>query len=236
MTDHLPTTVTVSVSSSLSRAISSPSQAVYTETGMDSREAPWTLPQRITMDLILDAQRAATAYGRLLVRAPDHLVNSWLNALGTLMAGQMTAGDAKVKIAAYAGLLDHPSLCYTQQTLAAAGRKFKWWPSFAELAEFLDDIAREPRRHATRINALANTSPRVPPEEQPRRYKDLSPEEQQAHNDFMTNWRKTRGGEARAIGKVFADMLKPPPRYVQNPDDARTAEDRQRALAHWQSP
>jgi hypothetical protein len=97
----------------------------------------------------------------LLRPADPTLVAKWLSKLGILCAGQMTASDAKTKISAYAPLLQCPSSVLTDRTLVDAGRAFKWFPSFAEVSEFLDGRTWVMRKLAARLKLLSETTPQL---------------------------------------------------------------------------
>jgi hypothetical protein len=66
-------------------------------------------------------------------------VAEWLGQLGVLTAGKMTADDARMRLAAYAGMLsDAPIGAFTRESLKRAARKFTWFPTFSEVSEFID--------------------------------------------------------------------------------------------------
>lgn len=66
-------------------------------------------------------------------------VAEWLGQLGILTAGKMTADDARMRLAAYAGMLsDAPIGAFTRESLKRAARKFTWFPTFSEVSEFID--------------------------------------------------------------------------------------------------
>lgn len=124
-------------------------------------------------------------------RAPDGVVTEWLTRLGTLVAGQISLTEAKARIMAYKTDLDYPSLCYTDRTRIEAARRFNWFPSFAELSAFLDQVAAPMRSRLVRLKALAEC-PVDPP---PRRYHDLTDEEKAAHEAMMTDCRARLAAE-----------------------------------------
>jgi hypothetical protein len=137
----------------------------------------WTKPDNLTISEIQSSKGWLSRAEGLLKPADKQLVAKWLGALGVLCAGQLTAADAKVKIAAYAPLLDCPASVLTKRTLADAGRAFKWFPSFAEVSEFLDGRTWAMRKLAARLKQLAETTPEL--EHQPGSdWKDLTPEQQ----------------------------------------------------------
>lgn len=86
----------------------------------------------------------------------------WLATLGVLCAGNMTADDAKTKIAAYKGLLHPCRGVLTQETLDKAGRTFKWFPTYGEVAELLASEEREIRHQLNRAKQIRDWKPKVP--------------------------------------------------------------------------
>ena len=87
--------------------------------------------------------------------APRQTATKWIVALGACTAGQMSADDVKMKVKVYADLLDEPEFAYTKESLKAAATKFKWFPSFAELQEFLECQGGEIRRLNRRLVAIS---------------------------------------------------------------------------------
>jgi hypothetical protein len=87
-------------------------------------------------------------------------MKQWLTSLGMLTAGQMSAEDAKMKMAAYLPLINMPpAAILTKRTLADAGREFKWFPSFAELEAFLSNRAWPLHVLAARLKRLSESTP-----------------------------------------------------------------------------
>lgn len=101
--------------------------------------------------------------------ADKERVKLWLKHLGILVAGQMTAEDASVKVGAYAALLSYPPMCYTRDTLKGAGREFKFMPSFGELSAFFDRIVSPWQDLAAALRKIRDAVDRKPalPEPQP---------------------------------------------------------------------
>jgi hypothetical protein len=110
----------------------------------------------------VDAARSRLRAAENLLRPADkQTLAKWLATLGVLCAGQMSADDAKTKIAAYVPLLDVPAAILTKQTLQDAGREFKWFPSFAELAAFMDRQSWPLRKLAARLRRIAEMAPAI---------------------------------------------------------------------------
>jgi len=125
--------------------------------------------------------------------ADQATVAKWLTSLGVLCAGQTTASDAKTKIAAYAPLMDYPASVLTKQTLQDAGRAFKWFPSFAEVSEFLDGRTWVMRKLAARLRMLAESTPEI--EHQPGSdWKDLTPEQKAEIDRKLAECRRVLDG------------------------------------------
>jgi hypothetical protein len=73
-------------------------------------------------------------------RDTSRIIGTWLNDLAAMTAGQTPLADAKAKIATIAEVLlcDFPDQrCYSKQSLYAAAREFKWFPTYAELSSFM---------------------------------------------------------------------------------------------------
>ncbi len=105
--------------------------------------------------MIAEAGQAAHALAVQLSPSPLGVRLHWLSGLGILIAGNMPLDDVKAKVAAYAAGLSHPSVCFTDETRFAAARRFKWWPSFSELAQFLDGEAAPLRERLRRLNRVS---------------------------------------------------------------------------------
>ncbi len=89
--------------------------------------------------------------------ADDDTVRRWLGELGVLVAGAMGVDEARAKLGAFTSLIadDYPRAAFTRRTLATAARRFKFFPAFSELCDFLDETAAELRSKVNRIQALA---------------------------------------------------------------------------------
>lgn len=109
--------------------------------------------------MIADAKAGLRAVEAALAPAQVGEVRKWLIGLGTLCAGQMELSDAKVKIGAYATLLQVPIFLLTTENLREAGAKFSWFPSFAEVSAFFEAKLIPLRVMQTRLTLLANTKP-----------------------------------------------------------------------------
>jgi hypothetical protein len=164
---------------------------------VDSDE--WTRPQSLTSAEIQSARGRLSRAEALLKPADKALVQKWLQALGVLCAGQMTAADAKAKIGAYVPLLDAPASVLNRRTLADAGRAFKWFPSFAELSEFLDGRTWVMRKLAARLKLLAETTPQI--EHQPGSdWKDLTQEQRDEIDRRLSDAKANLDMVARTLG------------------------------------
>lgn len=137
------------------------------------------------------------ALERRLVPAEGSTVSKWLASLGVLVAGNMPVADAKVKIAIYApGLVEVPARAFTRATLYEAGRRFKWWPSFAELSEFLAEQSRDDREDLARLQEQREQDERDEQRQEP------TPEERSEIGEMVADTLRRLGGTRR----------RPPPR------------------------
>lgn len=160
-------------------------------------EVPWELPAVITEAMIADAKAVIPAYEAALAPAGRQEVGKWLTALGTLVAGRLSAEDAKVKISAYLELLTAPACSLTRESLAEAGRRFTWFPSFGEVQEFLDEAARPTKGMLHRLRMLAAAPPTPKVAEEPFvPWSKRTPEEKERFEQMMAKARAKLSGDA----------------------------------------
>ena len=85
-----------------------------------------------------DAETALAAIERALEPAPRQTVERWIEALGALTAAPQGEDEAARKTRAYAAMLEFPPQAFSRRSLDTAARKFRFFPSYAELAEHLE--------------------------------------------------------------------------------------------------
>ncbi|MFC5353525.1 hypothetical protein [Azospirillum himalayense] len=90
--------------------------------------------------------------------SPQSRVRQWLLDLAPLVAVSISASDAAQKLDAYVGMLEYPAAVYTKASLAKAARRFKFFPTFAELADFFDGQLSEVRIKRQRLQAIVNAA------------------------------------------------------------------------------
>lgn len=130
------------------------------------------------------AKRWLGEMASLIDRARAEAVEQWVIGLALQTAGKgMSDADAKAKAMAYVSTLcDEPAHSFTAATLKAAARKFTWFPSVAEIADFLAKETADRRAQTDVARRLASSSPvenaearyrkppaRVPPDAELRR-------------------------------------------------------------------
>ncbi|HXQ41622.1 MAG TPA: hypothetical protein VN821_10155 [Candidatus Udaeobacter sp.] len=161
-----PAIATVSLSSSLRANCEGTPRLVDRGDGYGATTVgeTWRPPSQASPALKAEAARALEAAERALAPASAETMGRWLASLGLLCAGAMAAQEARAKIGAYASLMDYPPACFTKATLREAGRRFKWLPSYAELAALLDEAAAPARALRDRLRAIAEAPlPPAPP-------------------------------------------------------------------------
>jgi hypothetical protein len=152
------------VSKTLSDVLADQDEGFYGPNGYDIRPAPWKLPAVLGAAEREEAARALDALAPVLDPAAQATIAPWLNRLGAMVASNMSADEARVKAGLMASNLaaEFPIGVFTPETLRAAAREFKWFPSYAELAEYLDREARKLRRLRDRLEAVAGTAKAAP--------------------------------------------------------------------------
>lgn len=175
----------------------------------------WTLPPSIREE----ASRIRDELRSRLRPADRKRVSDWLASLGTLCAGQMTAEDARVKVAAYVGMLDFPAECYTRDTLREAAELFRFWPSYAELSQFMRGHLYEIRSQLAEMERICGHVDRLPPPPPPPPYVPMPREQAEAE------WRKLRetAGLQRAVKAI--DTTPEPPLSTRVLSAAQIRED-----------
>ena len=82
-----------------------------------------------------------------MLKADAMPVRHWLTHLGLLVAGSMPTEEAKMRIAAFAPMLEDqfPHWSFTAASLQTVARGSRFFPSYAEIAEALSAWVRENR-------------------------------------------------------------------------------------------
>lgn len=133
----------------------------------------WKPPADLPDALIFEAQDAHLSLSNALsLPARDGLKLQWLTQLGVLVAGTMGANDAKVKLKAMAQDLEYPAICFTEDTRRDAAKRFKFFPSYAELASFFDEFLEPQKQRRDRLNALSKIDPFMVAERKRQRAED----------------------------------------------------------------
>ena len=109
-------------------------------------------PLAISSTQKVEAERALAAIEAALQPAPQALALRWISALGTLTASKPGEADGDAKARAYAAMLEYPASAFSRASLDAAARKFRWFPSYAEVCEHLEAevAAAKAQRHQLR--------------------------------------------------------------------------------------
>lgn len=132
--------------------------------GYDIRPALWKLPATVGTSEREEARQALGAVALLAEPAPQAAILPWINRLGAMVASNMSADEARVKAGLMASNLaaEFPVGAFTPETLRTAARAFKWFPSYAELAEHLDREARKLKRLKDRLERVAGADQQAP--------------------------------------------------------------------------
>lgn len=147
----------------LENLLADPEFPSYGDGGFETRKGAWRKPPIVT-DRMRDAARAElTCVEAYLERASRQDLVPWLESLGVLAAsGKMAAGDAAMKLGAFSKLLaeEYPAGCFTDATLAKAAKTFKWFPTYAEVAEFCETQAAVLRVRKRKLDAILADGPK----------------------------------------------------------------------------
>lgn len=168
----------------MAEAIADKADGVIGDNGFDLRPVAWKPPAVVTPAMQREARGLLPAIEAQLTPADQPEVERWLATLGALTARRdMAVQDAQIRLRAYASLMTVPAGCLTREVLARAGRKFTWFPAYAEVAEFIEAEADKLRSRKRRLQRIAEhvTAP-THAEPKPRRWADLTDEERAEAN------------------------------------------------------
>jgi hypothetical protein len=182
----------------------------------------WSIPYVIEQPMIDAAKDALSEWEKYMTRAQvgpigtPNTISEWLSQLGVLCGGpKMTIDEAKEKLAAYATGLNYPTHCFSQKSLYAAARHFKWFPTFSEVCDFLEAWVKPARQMHERIKALslATATPEIYLVEGPAKspyIKDLPPEQQKEYLAQLDELKKKLAdsgvGNSEAAAKARREM------------------------------
>jgi hypothetical protein len=195
---------------SLKKAVAAPTEFVYPAGGGPVEvERAWILPVVITPELIATAEAHIAPYEAALRPAGPDAIRKWLVTLGTLCAGKTSIEDASVKVRAYVGLLDVPVCALTRESLIEAGRKFTWFPSFAEVEAFLTEKASFKRRMLARHKAIVEAKPSLPAPDPGKRWSELTSAEREQFEAAVARAKASLTGSTVSQQRTIQDGAKP---------------------------
>ncbi len=135
--------------------------------GGEVYEGRWDAPETFPARLRPLAQSELAIAEDMARPADKATISKWLASLAVLVAGgRTTAEDAKLKLGAYAAMLDGrvPVSILNRDTLDCLARQFKFLPSYAELTEELNPFVNRVMSRADRLaRLLALPEPEPPP-------------------------------------------------------------------------
>lgn len=119
------------------------------------RPAPWGPPAEVPDAVALECRRWLDWVRSRDGEAQDGLVERWLLTLLMGVAGDRSEDDVRAKLKAFRfALAGRPALCFTPESLRGAQRRFRFWPSAAELIEFADEVERGARETRQRCGVI----------------------------------------------------------------------------------
>lgn len=126
-------------------------------TGTDTIRRTWHQPPVVTQSTREAAAAWLRDHAAHIEPAGRDTIARWLEALGTVAAGTMSAEEVRIKAAGYVTLLDgRPAYQFTKSTLKAAALAFTWFPALAELAKLLDAQTDEKAQQVRLARAVVN--------------------------------------------------------------------------------
>ena len=173
-----------SLSAGLQRAIS---DSLNLQPTADGDGYTWQPPEHLPQPVIDEAKRAAAQLEAALAQAPMRQRLEWLSGLAKLTAGKLSLEEILERMKAMAAEVDYPALCFTPATRRDAAYRFKFFPTFAELARFFEEVQSPYRDRVRRLKRVAGA--KVEQERRGRDWSELSEAERQAHERLMVEVR-----------------------------------------------
>lgn len=119
-------------------------------------ECRWAPPRVISQELREQAQQHLATIERYSAQPSSQAVDKWLRNLAPLLAGNNSAKDLELKLLAFSQMLDYPGYCYTPNSLREFARKQKFFPTFSELCEHLEQQKKISELEMDRCRAIVS--------------------------------------------------------------------------------
>jgi hypothetical protein len=143
--------------------LATPTAIRTTEEGV-SFEVPagWQLPRDIPETLVVECRRWLVAHNDASGYAQEGRIKHWLIRLLGGLPGDFSPEAVQLKMGAFVfALSDYRAYCFDDATLKLAMRRFKFWPSSAELIAFADEMDQWTRTTAARAHKVIDAGARV---------------------------------------------------------------------------
>lgn len=163
-------------------------EANWREWTRNEYQGQWQ-PPAITPAMQQQAAAVLVNFTDRFIPAQISSARRWLDSLGMFVVGKTTVEDLSARIEAYAGIAcKYPRGVFTKSSLERAAEKFKFWPSYAEIREFLDDEKKRIYLDQHRLQVIVNHQPRQKTQEI-----DRSPEAVARWDAAMADFMKGMG-------------------------------------------
>lgn len=150
-----------SLSPNTASILATPKAIRTTEDGASFEvDATWDLPREIPETLVVECRRWLAAHEAASGIAQEGRIKHWLIRLLGGMPGDYSPEAVQLKMGAFVfALSDYRAYCFDDATLKLAMRRFKFWPSAAELIDFADEMDRWTRQTAARAWKVVDKGP-----------------------------------------------------------------------------
>jgi len=129
-------------------------------------DGTWQLPRNIPDTLVVECRRWLAAHADASGIAQEGRVKHWLIRLLGGLPGDYSVEAVQMKMGAFLfALSEYRAYCFDDATLKLAMRRFKFWPSSAELIAFADEMDAWTRQHAARCHKIVDAGPQAAPAE-----------------------------------------------------------------------
>ena len=178
------------------------------------KEAPWKPPAVITPDVRSSAVAQLQAMDDLIKPANKDVVEDWLIRLGQMVIRRKdeTPADVLANVMAYSAVMNYPLGCFTLETVERASRRFKFFPPYAEVADFMDREKTAFSERVRRLKVVAEAKDKDTPKKahkpavREKRYWEMTEEERQTFDARIA--RIMKGGQGAQASTLASEIVR----------------------------
>lgn len=162
------------------------------------------------------ADAASSMEAELKRRAEGQIVAQWVSSLSAGVTMNLPDEQYEARVSLIINMVGNrvPAFCWTQETLWAALKDLKWFPTVADLMEVFDPMIKEQEFAIETLRRIAHASP--------------SPRFEESHEPYPVQMPPPVHEQEHQVNPYDPDYVNPRARLARPPE--RTVEDQLREL------